>query len=89
MESNEHTELTRKMGTDSEMENRMTASRGEPEGVEGLSKKEKGLMDVDNCVVIAGEEGGIRGLNGNGKNSTKKELFISLRLAVTSIGLRS
>ena len=54
-----------------------------------MSKKVKGLMDVDNSVVIAGEEGGIRGLNGNGKNSTKKELFISLRLAVTSIGLRS
>ena len=33
--------------------------------MEGLSKKEKGLMDVDNRVVIEG--GGIRGLNGNGK----------------------
>ena len=68
MESNEHTELTRKMGTDSEMENRMTASRGEPEGVEGLSKKEKGLMDVDNSVVIAKRgEGDTRGLPGNRK----------------------
>ena len=26
-----------------------------PRGVEGLSKKEKGLMDVNNSVVIAGE----------------------------------
>ena len=41
------------MGTDSQMENRMTASRGELEGVKGLSKKEKGLMDMDNSVVIA------------------------------------
>ena len=33
----------------------MTASGGGGgEGVEGLSKKEKGLMDVDNSVVIAG-----------------------------------
>ena len=35
-------------------------------GVEGLSKKEKGLMDVDNSVVIAGVRG-IRVINGNGK----------------------
>ena len=27
------------------------------EGVEGSSKKEKGLMDVDNSVVIAGGRG--------------------------------
>ena len=40
-------------------------------GVEGLSKKEEGLMD--NSVVIAGE-GGIRGLNGNGKNIIKIEM---------------
>ena len=26
-------------------------------GVEGLAKKEKGLMDMDNSVVIAGEAG--------------------------------
>ena len=26
-------------------------------GVEGLSKKERGLMDMDNSVVIAGEKG--------------------------------
>ena len=34
--------------------------------MEGLSKKEKGLTDVDNSVVMAAGEG-IRGLNGNGK----------------------
>ena len=32
----------------------MTASGGAgSEGVEGLSKKEKGLIDMDNSVVIA------------------------------------
>ena len=37
------------------MESRMKASgAGEGEGVEWLNKKEKGLMDVDNSVVIAG-----------------------------------
>ena len=35
------------------MESRKTASGGH-EGVEGLIKKEKGLMDMDNSVVIAG-----------------------------------
>ena len=33
------------------------AGVGGGEGVEGLSKKEKGLMDMDNSVVIAGGEG--------------------------------
>ena len=49
MESNEQTELTRKMRTDID---------GEQDGswlVEGWSKKEKGLMD--NSVVIAGRRG--------------------------------
>ena len=38
-------------------------------GGEGLSKKEKGLMDVDNRVVIAGGGDGesIKGINSNGK----------------------
>ena len=35
--------------------------------MEGLSKKEKGLMDMDNSVMTTGGEGGMRGLNGNGK----------------------
>ena len=34
--------------------------------MEGLREKEKGLMDRDNSVGIAGG-GGVRGLNGNGK----------------------
>ena len=32
----------------------MTASGRGGEGMEGLSNKEKGLMDMDNRVVIAG-----------------------------------
>ena len=35
------------------MESRRTAVSGGGWGVEGSSKKEKGLMDVDNSVVIA------------------------------------
>ena len=41
----------------------------------GLSKKEKGLMDMDNSVVIAGGLGDLRGLNGNGIKSTIKIKF--------------
>ena len=33
-------------------------------------KKVKGLMDVDNSVVIS-RSGGIREINGNGKNAIK------------------
>ena len=43
--------------------------------VEGLSRKEKGLMDTDNSVAIAGGEEGVRGLNGNGKNTIKIFFF--------------
>ena len=39
--------------------------------MEVLSKKEKGLMDMDNSIVIAGDGGSIRRLNGNGKNTIK------------------
>ena len=38
--------------------------------MEGLSKKEKGLMDMDNSVVIMVWGGGIRGVNSN-KNTMK------------------
>ena len=37
--------------------------------MEGLSKKEKGLMDMDSSVVIAGG-GDIRGLNSHEKYNT-------------------
>ena len=39
--------------------------------MEGWSKKEKGLMDMDNSVVIAGGRRSIMGLNGNGKKYNK------------------
>ena len=39
--------------------------------MEGLSKKEKGLMNMDYSVVIVGGKEGIRVLNGNGKNTIK------------------
>ena len=42
--------------------------------MEGWSKKEKGLVDMDNSVGVAGQEGDdIRGLKGNGKNTIKKK----------------
>ena len=37
------------------VEKRMTAGGGRRLGGGGMSKKEKGLMDMDNSVVIAGE----------------------------------
>ena len=39
--------------------------------MEGLSKKEKGLRDMDNSVVIAEGRRGIKGLNDNGKKHNK------------------
>ena len=56
MESNEQTELTRKMWTDSEMESKITASR-DGLGGKGIEQKGKGLMDMDNSGVIAGGRG--------------------------------
>ena len=47
-------------------------SRKTAKGVEGRSKKEKGLMDMDNSVVTTGE--GHKGLNGNTKKFSKKFL---------------
>ena len=41
------------------------------ERMEGLSKKEKALMDMDNSVVTEAGGGGLRGINGNGKNTKK------------------
>ena len=29
-------------------------------------------MDMDNSIVIAGGEAGVRGINGNGKNTIKE-----------------
>ena len=53
--------------------------RGGSEGRgEGLSKKEKGLMDMDNGVVTGGE--GVRRLNGNGKNTIRINLKMALEM---------
>ena len=46
--------------------------------MEGLSKKKKGLIDMDSSVVIVARGGGIRGLNENGKNTIKKEKGIEI-----------
>ena len=46
--------------------------------MEGLSKKEKGLMDMDNSVVILGGEGSIRELNGNGRKYNKDEIQMQI-----------
>ena len=71
MESNEQTERTRRTGTDPSMESRMTAQWVDRLGVEGLSKKGKRTQGHgQQCGDCWGEDG-IRGLNGNGKNTIK------------------
>ena len=50
----------------------MTAKVGDGLVVEGLSKKERELMGMDNSVVIAG---GIRKRKGNGKNTIMSCIF--------------
>ena len=59
MEFNEQTELKSKIESDSQMESRLTAlvCVVNGYGAEGLSKKEKGLMDTDNSVIA-----GVRGV---------------------------
>ena len=39
-----------------------------------MSKKEEGLTGIVNSVVIAKGDGGIKGLNDNGKNMIKIKL---------------
>ena len=56
MESNEQTELTSKIETDSQIESRMTTIGWGGQGLEGWSKKEKGLMDMDNGVMTVGQK---------------------------------
>ena len=51
MKFNEQTELMSKVKTDSYIEIKVMASRCL--GIEGSSKKEKGLTNMDNTVVIA------------------------------------
>ena len=53
MESNEQTQLTSK--TDRLIDGEeMTASWGDSLGTGGMSRKKKGLIDMDNSVVIVG-----------------------------------
>ena len=43
--------------------------------MEGLRKKEKALMDMDNSMAIAGGKGGVSRVNGNGKLQQRLNLF--------------
>ena len=70
MESSEQTELISKIETGSSIGSRLTALGEGGKGVEGLSKKEKALMDTDNTVVTAGWRG-YKQVNGNRKNTIK------------------
>ena len=54
MESDEQIEQTRKTGTDSQVESRWWLGR------RGIGQKEKGFMDMDHSVVIAGEHKGTK-----------------------------
>ena len=75
MESNEQTELTSKIDSES----RLTA-RGVGEVWRGWrywAKKKKELIDTDDRLLYSGEEGGWRwrkvaGINNNGKNKIRK-----------------
>ena len=56
------------MGTDSDGE-QMTASGGRR--LRDGGTEQKGLMDMDHSVEMAGGEEGVKGLNGNGKKCAK------------------
>ena len=43
--------------------------------MEGLRKKEKALMDMDNSMAIAGGKGGVSRVNGNGKIQQRLNFF--------------
>ena len=70
MESNEQAELARKMWADSEIESRMTASRGKL-GVGGTEQKGKRTHGHGQRCGECWAEGAVRGLNGNGNNIRK------------------
>ena len=71
MESNEQTELTSKIETDSYREQTDNSRRGGGEGESAIKQKPKGLMNMGNSVVMW-EGGGIREINGNGRKYNKK-----------------
>ena len=77
MESNEQTELTSKIETDSYTESRLTALGAGGWGG-GIGQKRKrthgqGQQGADYGDVGGGVEEGTSGINGNGKKATKKE----------------
>ena len=56
----------------------------EVRGRRDWAKRKKGLMDMDHCGVIAGIMG-VRGLNGNGKNTIKMfKMYLSLKLSIVT-----
>ena len=81
MESNEETELTRKVETDSE--SRLTALRMGVEGWKDQGKRTRG--HGQQCGGCKGWEGDIRGVNGNGKNYNKKIKILNMFQKVTMI----
>ena len=70
MKSNEQTELTRAMETESQMESRMTAGVGRLGGGGMEQKGKRTLGHGQQCGVCWGKEA-IRGLNGNRKKYNK------------------
>ena len=55
MESNEQTELTRKIGSDSKMESRMIASKGtKVRRWKDCAKRRKDSIDMNNSMGTAG-----------------------------------
>ena len=79
-ESNEQTELTKKMETDSQMQSSLTAPEGRNgDGGRGGGnkqnvRKEKGLMDTDNRAVIVGAGGQVVVEEGIGETSSKGKI---------------
>ena len=65
MESNEQIELSRKT-RDRLIDREQTDSSGDRVGVEGLSKKGKGWVEVEKVI---------RGINGNGEKKDNKNFF--------------
>ena len=56
--------------------------------MERSSKKEKGLMDMDNSVVIWGRES-VRGINGSRKNTIRKKDLIRPYILYEMLGVCS
>ena len=66
VQSNEETELTWKIGTDSKMQSRMMAKVGDVRGWKDWAKRQRTYGHGQQCADCWGW-GGVRGLRGNGK----------------------